>query len=125
MAATDRFEIPTEMRTFAERSVEQARQAFEGFISAAHNAVNAFEDQAESARRGARDVADKAMEFASQNIANSFEFAQQLVHAQNVQDVIRLHEDYIKTQMQVLGEQARELGESTTKAAKNAARSKR
>ena len=125
MTATDRFEIPTEMRTFAERSVEQARQAFEGFISAAHNAVNAFEGQAESARRGARDVTDKAMEFASQNIANSFEFAQQLVHAQNVQDVLRLQEDYIKTQMQVLGEQARELGESTTQAAKNAAGRKR
>jgi hypothetical protein len=42
------------MRAFAEKSVEQARQAFDGFISAAHNAVAAFEGQAETARKGAR-----------------------------------------------------------------------
>jgi hypothetical protein len=52
MAAPDRFEIPPEMRAFAEKSVEQARQAFDGFISAAHNAVAAFEGQAETARKG-------------------------------------------------------------------------
>jgi len=39
MAASDRFEVPPEMRAFAEKSVEQARQAFDGFISAAHQAM--------------------------------------------------------------------------------------
>src|SRR5262245_22963239 len=63
MAANDRFEVPPELRTFAERSVEQARQAFDGFISAAHNAMSAFEGQAETARKGARDVTEKAMTF--------------------------------------------------------------
>ncbi len=43
MTATERFEIPPEMRALAEKSVEQARQAFDGFISAAHRAVSAFE----------------------------------------------------------------------------------
>ncbi len=45
MAASDRFEVPPEMRALAEKSVEQARQAFDGFISAAHQAVSAFEGQ--------------------------------------------------------------------------------
>jgi hypothetical protein len=39
--------------------------------------------------------------------------------------VLRLQDDYIKRQMQVLTEQARELGESTSKAAKDAAAPKR
>lgn len=125
MTSTERFEIPPEMRAIAERSVEQARQAFEGFISAAHRAMTAFEGQAESARQGARDVTEKAMTFAEQNIASSFEFAQQLLHARDIQDVLRLQADYIKRQMQVLGEQAKELGESTTRAAKDAAAPKR
>jgi hypothetical protein len=43
MAASDRFEVPPEMRALAEKSVEQARQAFDGFISAAHQAMSAFE----------------------------------------------------------------------------------
>src|SRR6266852_2277942 len=116
MAATDRFDVPPEMRAFAEKSVEQARQAFDGFISAAHQAMSAFEGQAETARKGAKDVTEKAMTFAELNIASAFEFAQELM---------RLQGDYIKRQMQVLSEQARELGESTSKAAKDAAAPKR
>ena len=118
--ATDRFEIPPEMRAFAEKSVEQARQAFDGFISAAHNAVAAFEGQAETARKGAKDVTEKAMIFAQQNVANSFELAQQMMRAKDVQDMLKLQADYIKTQMQVFTEQAKVLGESTSKATKDA-----
>src|SRR6478735_1916581 len=97
MAATDRFDVPPEMRAFAEKSVEQARQAFDGFISAAHHAVNTLEGQAHTARLRAKDI----------------------------QDVMKLQADYIKQQMQAFSEQAKELGESTTKAAKEAATPKR
>ncbi len=121
MADTDRFELPPEMRALAERSVEQARQAFDGFISAAHHAVTALEGQAETARKGAKDITEKAMGFAQQNIASSFELAQQLVQAKDVQEVVRLQSDYVRKQIQVLTEQARVLGESTGKAAKDAA----
>jgi phasin len=121
MAATDRFEIPAEMRAFAEKSVEQARQAFEGFISAAQHAVSTFEGQAQTARKGAKDVTEKAMGFAEQNIASSFELAQQLVRARDVQEVLKLQSDYVKKQLQALTDQARELGESTGKAARDAA----
>lgn len=121
MAASDRFEVPPEMRAFAEKSVEQARQAFDGFISAAHQAMSAFEGQAETARKGARDVTEKAMTFAERNIATAFAFAQDLVQARDLQEVLRLQADYIRQQMQALHEQAQELGESTSKAAKDAA----
>ena len=121
MAANDRFEVPPELRTFAERSVEQARQAFDGFISAAHHAMSAFEGQAETARKGARDVTEKAMTFAERNMASAFAFAHELVRARDLQEVLRLQADYIRHQMEALTEQARELGESTSKAAKDAA----
>ena len=121
MAASDRFEVPPELRTFAERSVEQARQAFDGFISAAHQAMSAFEGQAETARKGARDVSEKAVTFAERNMTSAFEFAHDLVRARDLQEVLRLQADYIKRQMEALTEQARELGESTSKAAKDAA----
>ena len=125
MAARDQFEMPADMRVFAERSVEQAKQAFDGFISAAHQAVNAFEGQAETARKGARQVTEKAMSFAEKNVANSFEFAQQLVRAKDVQEVLRLQADFIRGQMQVLSEQVRELGETAGKAATEATTPKR
>jgi phasin len=125
MAASDRFEIPPEMRAMAEKGVEQAKQAFDGFISAAHNAVNAFEGQAETARQGAKDVTEKAITFAGQNIASSFELARQLVQAKDAQEMLRLQTDFIRNQMQAFAEQAKELGESTSKAARDAATPKR
>ena len=111
----DRFEIPSEIRALAEKSVEQARQAFDGFITAAQNAVSALDDQAATARKGAKDVTEKAMSFAQQNIASSFELARQLVGAKDAQDVMKLQGDYIARQMQVLAEQAKELGRAPAK----------
>ncbi len=119
MAAQDHFEIPQDMRAFAEKSVAQAKQAFDGFMSAAHQAVNTFEGQAETARKGAKSVAEKAIGFAERNVTTSFEFAQQLVKAKDVQELLKLQADFVRNQMQVLAEQAKELGESARQAAKD------
>ena len=48
-----------------------------------------------------------------------------MMRAKDVQEVLQLQAEYIKRQMQRLTEQARELGESTSKAAKDAATPKR
>ena len=101
---SDHFEIPADMRAIAERSVEQARQAFDGFIGAAQRAVDMF---GETAGKGAKDIAEKAVTFAEKDMALSFEFARQLVRARGVQDVLKLHTDYINAQMQLFSEHAR------------------
>jgi phasin len=121
MAPPEQFQIPQDMRAFAEKSIDQAKQAFDGFISAAQQAVSAFEGHAETARKEARNVTGKAMSFAEQNVAKSFELAQQLVRAKDVQEVLRLQADFIRTQMQALSEQARELGDAAGQAAKKTA----
>ena len=113
----DNFEIPSEMRAFAEKSFEQARQAFDSLLSAASRTVSTFEDQAE----GARDIGHKAMVFAERNVASSFAFAQKLVRAKDVDEIVRLQAEYIKEQMQALSEQAKELGESTTRVVQSSA----
>jgi phasin len=114
---TEQFQIPPEMRAVAEKSVAQAKQAVEGFISAAQRTVSAIEGQAEAARKGAKDVSGKAMVFAERNITSSFDFAQKLVRAKDVQEMLELQASYIQTQMQVLAEQAKELGQSSSKMA--------
>lgn len=118
------FEIPSDMRKFAEQSVDQARKAFDGFINAAQQAVNDMEGRAGAAQTGARDVGDMAMAFAQRNIAASFEHAQQLVRARDVQEVMKLQADYIKSQVAALNEQAKELGQRGSQAAMDAARPK-
>src|SRR5262245_3446186 len=116
------FEIPAEMRRLAEMSVAQAKQAFDGFINAAQQAVSRVETQTAAAQAGATDMSRKAMAFASQNMAASFAFAQRLAQARDVEEVMRLQADFLRSQMQAYAEQARELGASFTQTASDAAR---
>jgi phasin len=111
------FDISPEMREFAEKSVQQARQAFDGFIAAARHAVTTAETQAINARTGAREAADLAMRFAERNVASSFELAQKLMQAKDLQAVLAIHGEYVKKQMEVLTEQARELSQTAGKMA--------
>jgi phasin len=108
------FEIPAEMRRMAETSVAQAKQAFDGFMAAAQQAVSRMESQTAAAQAGASDASRKAMAFAGQNMAASFAFAQKLAQARDVEEVMRLQADFLRSQMQTFAEQARELGASFT-----------
>jgi phasin len=119
---TPPFEVPTEMRAFAEQSVEQAKVAFDKFISAAHDAVNTFEGRAKTAQAGAKDVSEKAMAYAEENVSNAFAFAQKVVRARDMNDLMQLQAEFVKTQMQVLSEQAKDLGQTASKHAMGAAK---
>ena len=110
-----RFEIPTDMRTWAEKNVEQAKQAFDIFISAAQHAVSTAENQAASVQAGAKEVGELAMGFAERNVTSSFEFAQRLLQAKDPKDVMALHADYVNSQIAALTEQGKELGERVAK----------
>ena len=109
------FDIPTEMRTFAEQSMEQAKRAFDSFIAAAQHAVDTAENHAASARTGVKEVSDLAMQFAERNMASSFDYAQKLLHAKDAQEVAALHAEYVSRQMAALSEQAKELGRQAPK----------
>ena len=118
------FDVPTQMRQFAEQSVEQAKKAVDGFLTAAQKTATALETQANTAQSGAKDVREKVMSFAEQNIANSFEFAQKLVRAKDLQDMLAIQQEFVRAQMQSMQEQAKDLGSAATKAAMDAAKPK-
>ena len=110
------LEVPTQMRQFAEQSVEQAKKAVDGFLTAAHKTAVTVESQTATAQTGAKDMGQKVMGFAEQNIATSFDFAQKLVRAKDIQEVMALQTEFLKSQMQTMTEQAKELGGAAAKA---------
>jgi phasin len=118
------FDVPTQMRQFAEQSVEQARKAVDGFMTAAQKAVATAETQADVAKSSVKDVGQKAMGFAEQNLTNSFEFAQKLVRAKDIQEVMALQQEYLQSQMKTLSEQAKDLGTHAAKMAMDSAKPK-
>jgi phasin len=120
----EQFAIPSELRSFAEQSVTQARKAFEGFIQAANQAVGQMQGQAEAAHTGATEIAHKSMEYAEKNVSATFDFAQRLMRAKDAAEVMSLQSEYLGRQMQVLSAQVQELGQSAAKIVVDAAKPK-
>ncbi|MFL9828527.1 phasin family protein [Rhodoplanes sp. SY1] len=114
---TPSFEIPSEMRAVAERSVEQAKLAFNNYMQAAQEAVSAFEDRVKASQVGAQGISKKAMNFAERNVISAFDFAQRVVQAKDIQEVVKMQTEFVQTQMQVLTEQLKDLGETATRTA--------
>ncbi|HEY0441725.1 MAG TPA: phasin [Xanthobacteraceae bacterium] len=117
------FDIPPEMRNVAEQSVVQARQAFDGFMNAAQKALGKVEEQAAAAQEGVKGAGKKVMSFAEQNVANSFDFAERLVRAKDVEEMMRIQAEFVRSQMETLAGQAKELGQGPAQAAREAPKS--
>lgn len=114
------FEIPQEMRSFAEKSVEQAKTAFDNYISQASKAMSAVESQTDAATSGARDVGRQALGFAEENVAAAFAFAEKLVRARDPQEIMQLQSEFAKQTMQKLADQSKVMGEQMQTAAREA-----
>ena len=64
------------------------------------------------------------MSCAEANGQASLDYAQALLHAKDLTDVMRLHSEYVRTQMRSLAEQASEMGQVVSRAAMDAAKPK-
>jgi phasin len=104
------FEIPNELRDFAERSVDQARKAFEGFVSVAQKAVGTVDSATATSQSQAKSVGSQVLGYAEQNVNAAFDLAHKLVQAKDPQEAFTLQSEYLKTQLAALQEQAKEIG---------------
>jgi phasin len=111
------FDIPDQMRDAADKSVNQAKKAFDDFMDATQKAVAKAEGSANSLREGAADANRQALAYLEQNVASSFELAQRIVRAKSVEEVAVIQQEYLQRQMRGLAEQGKSLGEMMTRAA--------
>jgi phasin len=120
----ERFEIPKDMRSMAEASVEQARKTFERFLESAQATAGTLEERGATVRAGAKDIGAKAISYAEKNVQTSLDYAQSLLHAKDLTEVMRLHSEFVQAQMRNLAEQANEMGQIVSRAAMDAAKPK-
>ena len=120
----DHFEIPKDMRAMAEASFDQARKAFEKFLSGAQATAGSIEERGATVRAGAKDISATAMSYAEKNVQASLDYAQSLLQAKDLTEVMRLHSEYVQAQMRSLAEQASEMGQIVSRAAMDAAKPK-
>jgi phasin len=120
----DRFEIPNDMRSVAEAGFEQARKAFESFLSGAQQTASSMEGRGEAVRSSVREISSKAISYAQHNMTASLDYAEKLVRAKDLSEVMRLHTEYVQGQMKALTEQASDIGQTMGRAAMDAAKPK-
>src|SRR5690349_24248600 len=107
----ERFEIPREMKSMAEASVEQARKTFEKFLAGAEATAGSLEERGATVRAGAKDIGAKVLSYAEKNLQSSLDYAQSLAQAKDLPEVLRLHSEFVQGQMRSLAEQASEMGQ--------------
>ena len=120
----ERFEIPKDMRSMAEASFDQARKAFEQFVTNAKDTAGKIEESNATMRAGAKDLSAKALSYAEKNVQSSLDYAEALLKAKDLSDVMRLHSEYVQGQMRSLAEQASEMGQAVSRAAMDAVKPK-
>ena len=107
---TPRYEIPTEMRDFAEKSVDQARTAIDGFIGAARKTVDTLDGSATTVQSSAKDATQKTFSYAEQNISAAFELAQKLVRSKDLQEAVQHQAEFVRSQFASMQQQMKDFG---------------
>jgi phasin len=109
------LEIPAEVREFAEKTVDQARKAFDSFVAAAQKASAQSEAVAETVSSNAKEVSSKAITFAEANVKAAFDLAEKLVKAKDPKEFLAIQSEFLKNQVSAVQEQAKVLGEAVKK----------
>jgi phasin len=111
------FEVPEQMRAFAERGVSQARDNYAKFKDAAETHNVTIEAVFTSASKGASTYSAKLMEFMKANTTAALDFAQEMLGAKSPSEALELWTTHTRKQLETFTSQAKELGELTQKVA--------
>jgi phasin len=113
-----KFEVPNEMRDFANKSVEQARKAFDSFLGATQQAAGQAQSVTQTMQEQAMDASKQVVGFAEQNMKAAFDHAQSLVKAKGMDEVMQLQTGFLKDQIAAMQAQLKAMGETVQNAAK-------
>jgi hypothetical protein len=97
-------------RTIMAQNIEQARGAMASYF-------RILENQMSKLPLGETDQAKTFRSYVERNVAASFKFSDKLLHAKDLEDVVRLQAEFFQTQLQALTEESKDLGEEASKAA--------
>jgi phasin len=111
------FEVPEQMRAFAEKGVSQARDSYAKFKDAAETHNGTMEAVFTSASKGASAYSAKLVEFIKANTTSSLDFAQELLSVKSPAEALELWTSQARKQFETLTAQAKELAELGQKVA--------
>lgn len=120
--AFDISEATDQFRTFAEKGVEQSKQAYATIKTSAENAQKAIENTMETAKTAGSDLSLKAIDALRQNTEAGLAHLEALVGVKSFAEMIELQTAFIRKQAEMLADQAKEMQAVSQKAAENVAK---
>ena len=111
------FEVPEQMRAFAEKGVSQARDSYAKFKDAAETHNGTIEAVFTTTSKGASDYSAKLMEIMKANTTATLDFAQELFGVKSPAEAMELWTSHAKKQFETFTAQAKELAELGQKVA--------
>jgi phasin len=111
------FEVPEQMRAFAEKGVSQCRDNYAKFKDAAESHNSAIEAFFVNASKGASEYSTKVMEFVKANTTANLDFAQELFGIKSPAEALELWTGFARKQIETYTAQTKELSELGQKVA--------
>jgi phasin len=111
------FEVPEQMRAFAEKGVSQARDSYAKFKDAAESHNGTIEAVFTTVNKGASEYSAKLMEIMKATTTANLDFAQELIAVKSPTQAMELWTSHAKKQFEAFTAHTKELAELAQKVA--------
>src|SRR5260370_4386446 len=103
------FEVPEQMRAFAEKGVSQARDSYAKFKDAAESHNGTIEAVFATVSKGASEYSAKLMEIMKATTTANLDFAQELIGVKSPPEALELWTSHAKKQFETFTAHTKEL----------------
>ncbi len=115
--------IPEGFQKAMEDGLTQTKQAYSKIADMAQDTNKAMEKAYETTHKGTKKITDKILTQASENTEAAFEAAEAILQTKSLPEAAKLQADFMKKQMEVFGNQSKEIYELSNKIATEATQS--
>jgi phasin len=115
-------ELPDSIRSIMKSSIEQARKAFDSFVTTSENMLHGLDTSANPVADSLKSLNEKVAAFTRQNAEANFNLAMRLADARQLSEIVELQNAHMREQMETFSKQLEELRELTVKAVKEGSR---
>ena len=108
------MEVPPQVREMAEKSVDQAEKAMSSFVQSASQSVAMVPGPM-------TEIAKQALAITEANLKASFDHARKLMQARDINDVMQLQSEFLRSQFASAADQFKQMTSNSALAGKDAA----
>jgi len=98
-------EVQADAQRAVEHTMDQARWAIDNYFNFVQKIISSYPS-------GGTELGEKLKSCAEKNITATHEFMQKLSQARDFSDIMRMQTEFMQTQLESFGEQAKSIGEA-------------